>query len=40
MSMQVVIVGSAAEVGQVAAAKVAQTIRARHDAVLGLATGS
>lgn len=38
--MQVVIVDSSAEVGALAAAKVAQVIRRRADAVLGLATGS
>jgi glucosamine-6-phosphate deaminase len=38
--MQVVVVDSPAEVGRVAAAKIAQVIRRRNDAVLGLATGS
>lgn len=38
--MQVVIVQDPAEVGQVAAAKIAQAIRRRADLVLGLATGS
>lgn len=38
--MQVVIVGTSAEVGRVAAAKVGHVIRRRADAVLGLATGS
>lgn len=38
--MQVVIVGSRAEVGRVAAAKVEHLVRRRPDAVLGLATGS
>ncbi|MCO1339785.1 glucosamine-6-phosphate deaminase [Kocuria polaris] len=38
--MQVVIADSAAEVGRIAAAKVASVIRRRPDAVLGLATGS
>lgn len=38
--MQVVIVKDPAEVGQVAAAKIAQAIRRRADLVLGLATGS
>lgn len=38
--MQVVIVESSTEVGLVAAAKIAQVIRRRPDAVLGLATGS
>jgi glucosamine-6-phosphate deaminase len=38
--MQVVIAGSSAEVGRIAAAKVSQVIRKRADAVLGLATGS
>ncbi|HEX8509710.1 MAG TPA: 6-phosphogluconolactonase, partial [Propionibacteriaceae bacterium] len=38
--MQVVIVDSPAEVGRVAAAKIATVIRQRPDAVVGLATGS
>ncbi|HYP46017.1 MAG TPA: glucosamine-6-phosphate deaminase [Propionibacteriaceae bacterium] len=38
--MQVVIVESPAEVGRVAAAKIAMVIRQRADAVIGLATGS
>lgn len=38
--MQIVIVGDPAQVGRVAAAKVAHVIRGRADAVLGLATGS
>jgi glucosamine-6-phosphate deaminase len=38
--MQVIIASSAAEVGRLAAAKIAQLIRHKPDAVLGLATGS
>lgn len=38
--MQVVIVDSPAEVGRTAAAQIAQVIRRRFDAVLGVATGS
>ncbi len=38
--MQVVIAGSSAEVGRIAAAKIGEVIRRRPDAVLGLATGS
>ena len=38
--MRVIIVGSPAEVGSIAAAKIAQVVRRRPDAVLGLATGS
>ncbi|GHD05464.1 glucosamine-6-phosphate deaminase [Zhihengliuella salsuginis] len=38
--MQVVILPTAAEVGRIAAAKVASVIQRRPDAVLGLATGS
>lgn len=38
--MQVVIAGSATEVGRIAAAKIARIIRDRADAVLGVATGS
>lgn len=38
--MQVVVVHSPAEVGRLAAAKIAQVVHRRPDAVLGLATGS
>lgn len=38
--MQVVIASSAAEVGRLAAAKIGKLVRAKPDAVLGLATGS
>lgn len=38
--MQVVLAGSPAEVGRLAAARIAQLIRSKPDAVLGLATGS
>lgn len=38
--MQVVLADSSPEVGRIAAAKIAQVIRSRADAVLGLATGS
>jgi len=38
--MQIVIAGSAAEVGRLAAAKISNLVRERPDAVLGVATGS
>jgi glucosamine-6-phosphate deaminase len=38
--VQIVIAGSAAEVGRLAASKISQLVRRQPDAVLGLATGS